>query len=282
MPAEQPRSDLITAPGAAPSDPGVAQAVRRLSDAAASGVPCSPIRDVIDRDDVERAYQVQSTMIAAKLAAGDRRVGRKIGLTSVAVQTQLGVDQPDFGALLESMIVVNGGAVTTGRLLQPRIEAEIAFVLGQDITDAAPSLEAIAAAVAEARPALEIVDSRVAGWDISIADTVADNASSGMFVLGDDVLALDALDTVTVTMSMTQDGEVVSTGTGAACLGDPLIALQWLARVAVEVGDPLRAGEIILSGALGPMIPVRPGSSYRATLVGLGTVSADFSANTDN
>jgi 2-keto-4-pentenoate hydratase len=282
MPAEQPRSDVITAPGATPSDPGVAEAVRRLSDAAASGVPCSPIRDVIDRDDVGRAYQVQSTMIAAKLAAGDRRVGRKIGLTSVAVQTQLGVDQPDFGALLESMMVVSGGAVTTGRLLQPRIEAEIAFVLGQDITDAAPSLEAVAAAVAEARPALEIVDSRVAGWDISIADTVADNASSGMFVLGDDVLVLDALDTVAVTMSMTQDGEVVSTGTGAACLGDPLIALQWLARVAVEVGDPLRAGEIILSGALGPMVPVRPGSSYQATLVGLGTVSADFSANTDN
>jgi 2-keto-4-pentenoate hydratase len=257
-------------------DASVTQAVERLSQAMASGVPCAPIRDLIDREDVARAYRVQKQILDTALANGDRRVGRKIGLTSVAVQTQLGVDQPDFGTLLESMVAHEGEPIEAGRLLQPRIEAEIAFVLGADITDLDPSLETVAAAVVEARPALEIVDSRVAGWDISIVDTVADNASSGMYVLGEAVLTLAELDPIAVTMTMTQDGEQVSAGNGAACLGNPLIALQWLARVSAEVGDPLRAGEVILSGALGPMVPVQAGSTYDATLVGLGSVSAVF------
>jgi 2-keto-4-pentenoate hydratase len=258
------------------SDPGVVAAVRRLSAAAASGVPCAPVRDLIDRADVARAYRVQRHLVDAELAKGDRRVGRKIGLTSPAVQTQLGVDQPDFGTLLASMVVLEDQPVAASRLLQPRIEAEIAFILGADITDLDPSIETVAAAVGVARPALEIVDSRVAGWDISIADTVADNASSGMFVLGEQSLTLDELDPVAVTMSMTQNGEEVSSGNGAACLGSPLIALQWLARVSAGVGDPLRAGEVILSGALGPMAAVQAGSTYEAELAGLGSVRAIF------
>jgi 2-keto-4-pentenoate hydratase len=245
-------------------------------------VPCAPVRDIIDRNDIARAYRIQKHIIDAELAKGDRRVGRKIGLTSPAVQTQLGVDQPDFGTLLESMVAQADVPVPAGRLLQPRIEAEIAFILKQDITDLEPSLETVAAAVGEARPALEIVASRVAGWDISIADTVADNASSGMYVLGEQSLTLDQLDPIAVTMTMTQDGEEVSSGNGAACLGNPLIALQWLARVSAAVGDPLRAGEVILSGALGPMVPVKPGSTYAADLVGLGTVSAVFAPTNDN
>jgi 2-keto-4-pentenoate hydratase len=258
------------------TDPAVVAAVHRLTEAAATGVPCAPLRDLIARDDVTRAYRVQSYIVRAEVARGDRRVGRKIGLTSPAVQAQLGVDQPDFGTLLASMTAHQNAPVATGRLLQPRIEAEVAFVLGADITDTDPGLDAVIAAVATAYPALEIVDSRIAGWDISLADTVADNASSGMFVLGDESVTLAEVEPAAIEMSMTQDGEVVSAGNGAACLGDPLIALQWLARVAVEVGDPLRAGEVILSGALGPMVPVKPGCTYAATLTGLGSVRAAF------
>jgi 2-keto-4-pentenoate hydratase len=254
----------------------IAAAVERLRKAAATRVPCPPVRDLIDVADLRRAYQVQRHIIAAALAAGDRRVGRKIGLTAPAVQRQLGVDQPDFGTLLHSMTAVQDRPIAADLLLQPRIEAEIAFVLAAGITDRDPSLAATAAAIGEARPALEIVDSRIAGWDITIADTVADNASSGMFVLGEQRLTLDEFDPVAVTMTMTEDGTEVSVGSGGACLGNPLEAVCWLARTAVEFGDPLRAGEVILSGALGPMVTVRPGSTYAATLTGLGYVTATF------
>jgi 2-keto-4-pentenoate hydratase len=264
------------------ADVAVREAVNRLTAAERSGAACAPVRDLIGSDDVARAYRVQQHIIAAKVAAGDRRVGRKIGLTSIAVQTQLGVDQPDFGTLLDSMRVEQDEVVPTGRLLQPRIEAEIAFILGRDITDADPDLETVTSAVASAWPALEIVASRVSGWDISLADTVADNASSGLYVLGEESLSLAELDPVAVTMSMTENGAQVSAGTGAACLGNPLIALQWLARVSAEVGDPLRAGEVILSGALGPMVPVQPGATYEATLAGLGTVRATFASDHRN
>jgi 2-keto-4-pentenoate hydratase len=266
-----------TGPGSLAED-ATAAAVERLTAAARSGIPCAPVRDLIDSHDVAGAYRVQQQIIAAALSTGVRRVGRKIGLTSPAVQKQLGVDQPDFGVLLSDMVVTEGDVVPAARLLQPRIEAEIAFILGADITSADPTLDEVAAAVAQARPALEIVDSRVAGWDITIADTVADNASSGLFVLGEAALALADLDPVAVTMTMAQDGVEVSAGNGAACLGNPLVALQWLARVSAEFGEPLRAGEVVLSGALGPMVPVRAGSVYEAELVGLGSVRATFAA----
>ena len=237
-------------------DPVVVRARQRLDAAQRTGTPCAPIRDLVGPDDIARAYQIQRLFVDARVADGHRRVGRKIGITSPAVQAQLGVDQPDFGVLLSDMGVDQNEVVDINRLLQPRIEAEIAFVLVRDIRDRDPSLEGVTAAVGVALPALEIVDSRVADWDISIADTVADNASSAMYVLGDSSVEIGAIDPVAVTMVMRRNGDEVSTGTGAACLGNPLIALQWLARVAVEYDDPLRAGEVILSGALGPMVAV--------------------------
>ncbi len=264
------------------ADRGIDEAVARLAAANADRKPCEPVRDLIGSDSVDRAYRVQERLVAAQIAAtGARRVGRKIGLTSKAVQAQLGVDQPDFGTLLSSMVVTQAEPVAAGRLLQPRIEAEIAFVLAADIDDPDPCLKAVSAAVGTAHAALEIVDSRVAGWDITIADTIADNASSGLFVLGQTALSLGEFDPVAVAMSLEEDGRKVSSGTGAACLDNPLLALQWLARVAVGVGDPLRAGEVVLSGALGPMVPVRSGSTYRAVLTGLGTVAAVFAAAED-
>jgi 2-keto-4-pentenoate hydratase len=257
-------------------DDDVAQAASRLSAAASGRQPCAPVRDLIGAADVGRAYLVQRRLIEARQAEGARQVGWKIGLTSAAVQAQLGVGQPDFGALLDTMEVADGGTVPAGTLLQPRIEAEIAFLLGSDLESPTVDLADVAEAVMAARPALEIVDSRIAGWDITIADTVADNASSGLFVLGEASLPLTELTPADVHMEMTRNGEVVSVGTGAACLGDPLLALQWLARTTAALGHPLRAGDVVLSGALGPMVPVVAGDSYAARLTGLGEVRVDF------
>jgi 2-keto-4-pentenoate hydratase len=254
----------------------VAAAADRLIIAAGTGSPCQPVRDLIGANDIAAAYRVQERLIGRKLADGHRRVGRKIGLTSPAVQAQLGVDRPDFGVLLDSMQVGPGDVIPAGRLLQPKIEAEIAFILNRDIDEQYPTQESVAAAVAVALAALEIVDSRIIDWDITIADTVADNASSGLFVLGEHAVALDDFDPVQVSMTLTEDGTVVSSGDGAACLGSPLLALHWLASAAASLGDPLRAGDIVLSGALGPMVPVTPGRRYEAQLSGLGGVAAVF------
>jgi 2-keto-4-pentenoate hydratase len=165
------------------------------------------------------------------------------------------------------------------RLLQPKVEAELAFVLGADL-DQDLGEAAIRRAVDHAVVALEIVDSRIAGWDIAFADTVADNASAGLFVLGEDRLTLDRFEPRDTEMVMRVDGTTVSTGDGRACLGDPLAALAWLARTAAELGDPLRAGQVVLSGALGPMADVRPGTTVVAELSvrdrPLGSVAALF------
>jgi 2-keto-4-pentenoate hydratase len=243
----------------------VAQAAHRLRHASASRTPCAPVRDLIGHTDVDAAYAVQLQLNQARQAAGARIVGRKIGLTSPAVQQQLGVDRPDFGVLFDDMEVPDGGQVPVSRLLQPKVEAEIAFVLGADLDDdLGPRV--LRAAVDHAVVALEIVDSRIEQWDISFADTVADNASSGLFVLGSRKLRLDEFEPRDTTMTLTVDGRVVSTGSGAACLGDPLDALAWLAGTARDLGEPLRAGQVVLSGALGPMVPVRPGTQVRAEL----------------
>lgn len=249
-------------------------AAQRLLDAARTGTPCAPVRDLIGSADVAAAYAVQRELTDLRLRTG-RIVGHKIGLTSPAVREQLGVDQPDFGVLFADMDVSALDPVPVGGLLQPRIEAEVAFLLGADLTgDFTPA--DVRAAVDTMAPALEIVDSRIAGWDISIADTIADNASSGLFVLGPERVRLDTLQPVDVQMEMSVDGVVVSKGSGAACLGDPLAALAWLAAAARDLGDPLRAGQVVLSGALGPMVLVTPGMRVTATLTGLGTVATTF------
>src|SRR4051812_39868692 len=252
-------------------------AVNRLQQAAYTRVPCAPVRDLIGADDVNLAYAVQRQLTERRLAEGARVVGRKIGLTSPAVQKQLGVDRPDFGVLFDDMDVSGLPEVPSERLLQAKTEAEVAFLLRDDLTDGPLDVAQVRAAVAYATAALEIVDSRIAGWDITFGDTVADNASSGLFVLGEKRLTLDEFEPVEVQMTMQLDGEQVSTGSGAACLGDPLAALSWLARTSRDLGDPLRAGQVVLSGALGPMVATPPGSVVTAQLGRLGTVSATFS-----
>ncbi|MFD7843529.1 2-keto-4-pentenoate hydratase [Nocardia sp. NPDC059764] len=247
--------------------PEVRAAAERLTRARQGGEPVTPVRDLIGPDDVALAYAVQRIGVRERTAAGARRVGRKIGLTSPAVQRQLGVDRPDFGVLFDDM---DAGVTPWSRrpaLLQPKVEAELAFVLGADLDGDRLDADSVRAAVDHAVAALEIVDSRIADWDISFADTVADNASSGWFVLGPERLSPTGFEPRAITMRMTVDGELASTGTGADCLGDPLEALAWLARTARDIGDPLRAGETVLSGALGPMAPLRPGARVRSELL---------------
>jgi 2-keto-4-pentenoate hydratase len=251
----------------------------RLWTATVDHTPCAPVRDLLVDDELD-AYAVQRAIIERRVAGGARVVGRKIGLTAPAVQRQLGVDRPDFGVLLDDMVVADRGIVSVRRLLQPKIEAEVAFVLGADIDDAYVTAESVRAAVDYAVAALEIVDSRIAGWDITYADTVADNASSGLFVLGNQRRTLAEFEPADVRMSMTLGPAEVSTGAGRDCLGDPLNALAWLARTAAEFGDPLRAGQIILSGALGPMVAVGAGDEVTARIVGLGEVSVRFEGGT--
>ncbi|ANJ28647.1 2-keto-4-pentenoate hydratase [Agromyces aureus] len=250
-------------------------AAERLRLAAASGTACAPVRDLIGDADQEAAYAVQSLGIERHLAGGRRIAGRKIGLTSSAVQAQFGVYTPDYGVLLDDMILGDREPLDLARFLQPRVEAEVAFVLGRDLDSPTTHVADVIRATEFVLPAIEVVDSRIAGWDIRIADTIADNASSGAVVLGTTPRSLDGLDLTAVGMSLDRDGDVVSSGSGAACLGSPVIAVAWLARAVAKHGRPLRAGEVILSGALGPMVAASAGV-YRARLDGLGDVHADF------
>jgi len=256
----------------------IADAAAALTGAYTSGEPIRPLREgVLTPGDVESAYAVQRIQVDRWLADGRRPVGAKIGLTSPAVQQHFGVFQPDFGVLMADMAVGDGAEVDLSRLIQPKVEAEIAFVLARDL----PYEEVTAADVIRATdyllPAIEIVDSRIAGWDISIVDTVADNASSGMFVLGTRPVDLFDVDLRLCGMVLEHAGEPVSVGAGAACLGNPLNAVAWLAATLAQAGNPLQAGDVVLSGALGPMVPVTPGAAYEARISGLGSVRAVFS-----
>ncbi|WP_405847912.1 2-keto-4-pentenoate hydratase [Streptomyces sp. NBC_01518] len=259
-----------------PVSPAVVKAADLLAEATRTGVACPPVREFLDGGDLETAYVVQQLNVRRGVDAGRRIVGRKIGLTSPAVQRQLGVDQPDFGALFADMAVPDGGEVALGRLLQPKVEAEVALVLGRDLPERECTIVDVLRAVDFALPALEIVDSRVRDWEISLVDTVADNASCGLYVLGATPVPLTAVDLRAVTMTMTRGGETVSEGTGADCLGSPLTAAVWLASALAERGDPLRAGDLVLTGALGPMTPAAPGDAFEAHISDLGSVRVLF------
>lgn len=259
------------------SPDAIAAAVDRLRAAQRTGKPCAPIRDLIGTGDVVAAYAVQQRIAADRLARGETVVGRKIGLTSAAVQQQMGVDQPDFGILFDVMAYQDGAIVPFEAVLQPRVEGEVAFLLGKDLVEGPLDDAQVRDAIDYGVAAIEICGSRIAGWNISFADTVADNASSGAYVLGTKRLTLAEFQPDAVAMTMTVTDAEDSTGTGAASLGDPVTAVVWLARQARELGQPLRAGQVILSGALGPMRAVTPGADVHVTITGLGTVSAHFS-----
>jgi 2-keto-4-pentenoate hydratase len=253
-----------------PSDrlQAAAQALREARSAAAPIPPISATHGITAIDD---AYAVAAINTACRIEDSARVIGRKIGLTSRAVQIQLGVDQPDFGVLLSDMELLSGATVPTERLIQPRVEAEIAFILGPDgIRGPAPSWGEFLNAISCAVPALEIVDSAIADWKIAIADTVA-----ALFVVGDQPFPVTTR-LADATMRLRVNGWTVSEGLGSACLDHPLRAAFWLARTVAARGDPLRGGEIILSGALGPMASVKKGDAVEADFGALGRVACRF------
>ncbi|MFI9595832.1 2-keto-4-pentenoate hydratase [Nonomuraea sp. NPDC052265] len=250
------------------------QAAERLAEAARTGKPCAPIRDLITT--VADAYAVQEINTRRALEEGRRPVGRKIGATNPLLQQKFGIDQPDHGMLFADMAELDGRPVRVERFLQPRAEAEVALVFGRDLTEGPFTLVDVIRAVEFALPAIEIADSRIADWDITIADTVADNASGGAYVLGGTPKPLTALDLGAAAMTMTRNGEEVSSGSGAACLGNPLNAALWLAGALAATGRPLRAGDVVLTGALGPVVPVEAGDVFEARIEGLGSVRAVF------
>lgn len=258
------------------NDQQLKEAAASLRDAAKSGAWVAPLRETYPGMDAAAAYAIQKINTDRRVAEGRRIVGRKIGLTARAVQAQLGVDQPDFGILFDDMGYGDGEPVPVSVLQQPKIEAEIAFVIGRDIEAAEPGLVDVMQAIEYALPAMEIVGSRVAGWNIKFVDTVADNASSAAYVLGTSPRRLSEFDVRMCGMAMTSRGEPVSTGAGVACLGNPLNAVLWLARTMARLGSPMRAGDLVLSGALGPMAPVKPGDVFETRINGLGSVKAVF------
>jgi 2-keto-4-pentenoate hydratase len=247
-----------------------------LHDARVLRRPIAPISSSFGIHCIDAAYAVAEINTQARLAEGRRVVGKKVGLTSRAVQQQLGVDQPDFGVLLDDMAFLDGDTVPAGLLMQPKVEAEVAFVVGRELRGESPSYGEFLASLACALPAIEIVDSAIADWKISLVDTVADNASSALYVLGHQPVAIGQLAGAELGMQMSLNGSVVSVGSGAACLGHPLRAAYWLARTMAARGQPLREGEVILSGALGPMAPVKAGDWVQTRIGGLGTCSVRF------
>lgn len=258
------------------NDQVIEQMAAALRAAGETGQPVAPLHESLPREDVALGYAIQNANTDFWLNSGRRLSGRKIGLTSKAVQAQLGVDQPDYGMLYTDMAFGDGEEVPFSRLIQPKIEGEIAFVLERDLDREGLTPADITSAIAYALPAFEIVDSRVANWKIGILDTIADNASSGLYTLGATPKKIDSFDLWACGMVVEHKGEPVSVGAGAACLGNPLTACLWLARKMVDVGRPLRAGDTILSGALGPMVPVVRGGAYELRINGLGSVRTFF------
>jgi 2-keto-4-pentenoate hydratase len=254
----------------------VQQLSNELLEAERTRVPVAPLTERYPDLTEADAYAVQLATIERKLAAGARVVGKKIGLTSLAMQQMFGVDQPDYGHLLDTMTVLEGAELPIDSLIQTRVEPEIAFILKADLVGPNVTRDQVMASTAYVTPALEIIDSRVRDWKIKLGDTVADNASSARIVLGTTCSPVDAVDLRLVGGVLEKNGEVLYTAAGAAALGDPAIAVAWLANKLATFDILLRAGEIILPGAVTKAAPVERGDTIRATYDRLGSVSVKF------
>lgn len=228
--------------------------------------------------DVDDAYRISLRLLERRTADGERLIGKKIGVTSKPVQDMLGVHQPDFGFLTDRMQVDDGASVSLSqqRLIQARAEGEIAFVLKKDLRGPGVTEDQVLDATDYVSPCFEIVDSRIRDWKIRIQDTVADNASCGVFVIGAARVAPRALDLAAVQMEIRKNGAHIASGTGAAVQGHPATAVAWLANTLGAFGIPFLAGEIILSGSLAPLLPVLAGDRFDMTLSGIGGASIAF------
>ena len=247
-----------------------------LYDALVARTPIAPLSAAHPDMTIEDAYHVQQRMIARRLEKGDRVIGKKIGVTSKAVMNMLGVGQPDFGYLLDGMVYNEGESIPMDSLIQPKAEGEIAFLMNKDLMGPGLTAADILAATEGVMACFEIVDSRIQDWKIKIQDTVADNASCGVFVLGDKLVDPKKVDLALCGMVLEKNGEIVVTGAGAATMASPVNAMVWLANTLGRLGIGLNAGDIVLSGALGAMVPVQAGDSLRCTIGGIGGCSVRF------
>ncbi len=225
---------------------------------------------------VEDAYQIQLRMVQHRLDAGERLVGRKIGVTSKVVMDMLGVNRPDFGQLLSSMAYNEGEPINASQFIAPRAEAEVAFMLARDLTGPGVTAADVLRATECVMPCFEIVDSRIRDWKIKIQDTIADNASCGVFSLGGTRKSPRQLDLSLAGMVLEKNGEIISTTCGAAALGSPINAVVWLANTLGALGIGLKAGEVILSGSQSPLVPLKAGDHFHCAVGGLGSTSVRF------
>lgn len=240
---------------------------------------CTAVEPLTSRGEnltLDDAYKIQEHIITRRLATGEKVVGKKIGVTSAVVQQMLNVYQPDFGWLLSGMLYNEGEVIPADQFIAPRAEGEIAFILKRDLDGPGITSAHVLAATEAVVPCFEIVDSRIRDWEIKIEDTVADNASCGAIVLGDQMLSPRDIDLALCGMVLEKNGDIVGTGAGAAALGHPANAVAWLANRLGTLGIPLKAGEIILSGSLANLIPVEAGDALRMEIGGMGGCSVRF------
>jgi 2-keto-4-pentenoate hydratase len=247
-----------------------------LAKAERERAPIAPLTDAHPDLTVEDAYAIQTINIDRRVAEGRLVRGRKVGLTATTMQQLLGVNEPDFGVLVDDMFVEDGDEIPMGELLQPRVEAEMAFVMGKDLAGPGVTTSNALAAIEGALPAIEIVDTRVVDWKIKLADTISDNASSGRLVIGGRLTPVTGIDLRLVGMALSRNGRVIDTGAGAAALGNPARCVAWLANKLAGFGIVLRAGDIVLPGAVHRMVAVEPGDVFRAEFAHLGAVTARF------
>lgn len=236
----------------------------------------TPLTEVAPGLTVQEAYLVQLATIEKELAQGRRITGKKIGLTSAAMQQSLGVNEPDYGHLLDSMEIQNNGKVSPELVLQPRVEGEIAFILKEDLKGPNVTAFDVIQATDYIVPAIEIVDSRIKDWKLTLQDTVGDNASSGLYVLGENQFRLPDVDLRVVGMALYKNGVLQNTGTGAACLDNPINAVVWLANKLADYDIYLKKGEVILSGALSAAIPAETGDFFEMKFNQMGSVNVSF------
>ena len=242
---------------------------------------CRTIDPITDQEadiSIEDAYHISLQLLQRRLDDGEKIIGKKIGVTSKAVQNMLNVYQPDFGYLTDRMVCDNGGEIPiSSQMIQAKAEGEIAFILKHDLEGPGVTNADVLRATECVMPCFEIVDSRITDWQIKIQDTIADNASCGKFVLGDRAVSPDKVDLVTCGMVHEKNGEIIATGAGAAALGSPVNCVAWLANTLGEFGIKLQAGEVILSGSLVPLHTIVPGDSMHLSVGGIGTASVRFS-----
>lgn len=243
---------------------------RQLYDARRTGVPVPPFGEGLG---AEEGYRIQQELVRLLLADGDRIVGHKVGLTSKPMQRLIGMDSPDYAPVLASTVYADGADVPLGRFIQPKIEAEIVFVLGSALRGPGVSVLDAARAVAGVAAAVEIVDSRIEDWKIGLADTIGDLASNGAVATSSRLVPLSGLDTRLLGMVLTRNGELVDTAAGAAALGDPVLVVAWLANTLGELGVGLEPGHLIMTGALHAAVPMAVGDVFRAEFASLGSVT---------